>query len=87
MTCPYCGKEVSNGANFCRFCGSRVYANAGTASWQNAGQSAGQNAGHFCPVCGAVPPAGAKFCNKCGHPLSQQSAAVQPQMDMSRRIR
>ena len=72
MTCPHCGKEVHNGANFCRFCGNRVYANAGTT------------AGHFCPVCGAVPPAGAKFCNKCGNPLSRQPAAIQPQMDMSR---
>ena len=50
--CPHCGKEVSDQAEFCMYCGNSLK----------------QEANQICPNCGAVLKKDDSFCFQCGKP-------------------
>ncbi len=52
--CPSCGREVSDAAIFCRWCGTRLVDSAPS---------------RFCPSCGVQTAPGKKFCTQCGASL------------------
>ena len=56
MRCEACGKEISDGARFCRFCGAKI--------------EPPKPEKRFCAQCGAELGESAKFCKKCGAPAA-----------------
>lgn len=60
MECQKCGSKVSEGAKFCRGCGSEVVFE--TESIED----------NTCPECGNLLEENALFCNNCGHKLSEE---------------
>jgi hypothetical protein len=53
QTCTECGESLRSGAQFCRFCGTRV--SGPTPS--------------TCGRCGHINPPGSRFCRTCGAPV------------------
>lgn len=67
-TCPYCGKPLRPGANFCGSCGRTILAPS-TAQPEGVSPAATEIQ---CPSCGKPVRLGAKFCAHCGQPLPEE---------------
>ena len=59
--CPHCGKEVSNQAEFCMYCGNSLK----------------QEAGRVCSNCGEVLKEDDSFCFQCGTPCGNVNSSTQ----------
>lgn len=77
ISCPHCGKNVSDSANTCLHCGGNVREKPTRNSEQ---KSSGDLT---CPQCGTPYEAGQTFCGACGCVLSQ--AARQKQEESARK--
>lgn len=64
MKCSACGGENSEGARFCKHCGTTLSTSAPVAV-----ESAD------CPECGVANKVGAAFCVACGHGLAKKTAS------------
>ena len=59
INCSKCGKELNDGARFCRYCGTPTLS-----------EPAEKNQTDFiCPKCGKSVPQTARFCKFCGESL------------------
>ena len=59
MKCTNCGKEISDGTKFCKYCGAQVKAQS---DFNNSFTK-------ICKKCGASLKEGTRFCDKCGTPV------------------
>ncbi len=59
MNCPKCGKEISEGAVFCRNCGASIANDSRVVSDKT-------SQGKACPHCGKIINENATFCRYCG---------------------
>ena len=60
MKCLNCGKEISTGQNFCKYCGASVKIQPAT----------NKQAFKTCKKCGAPINEGNRFCDQCGTPIN-----------------
>ena len=65
MKCPKCGRELSDGAKFCMYCGTKI-------ELQNLSEKKNDQPkeDRKCPKCGRTASPGDRFCQWCGSPLT-----------------
>ena len=68
--CPHCGKEVSDQAEFCMYCGNSLK----------------QEANQICPNCGAVLKKDDSFCFQCGKPCGNVGINTQTSKPQSQSV-
>ncbi len=87
MRCPYCGKEVKEGANFCPACGNRLEyvrspepdpgsESAGSSRSEYDPENASDKEPVYCPFCGGLNEADAQVCIHCGKDMYAAGAGT-----------
>ena len=68
--CPHCGKEISDQAEFCMYCGNSLK----------------QETNQICPNCGAVLKKDDSFCFQCGKPCGNVGINTQTSKPQSQSV-
>ena len=69
--CQNCGAQLSDAANFCDKCGSKV---ASFESEQKKPQPVKEGVVYKCPFCGEILPSNVDKCPTCGHEIRGREA-------------